>query len=136
MLSLPFMVQMKPLFDDHFVDRFAIVVLLVTRPEAAPLRVLQFNDAVADAGGDDGHERQQQAAVDVGYLAAGEVVVAGQVIARRQRRCVQLHRLRAGIALAEEEHVRLDLALNKHSNSMSPLDHRSSYRSNSLVYVL
>ena len=102
---------MEPLFDDHFVDGFPIVVLLMAGLELTPLGILQLDDAVTDTSGHNRHETQQQASVDVRHLTSGEVVVSGEEVARCQRRGVELRRLRARIVLSEEENVFLDLAL-------------------------
>ena len=103
---------MEPLLDDHLIDGFAaVVVLFVPGLELPPLGILQFDNAVADSGGNDGHEAEQETGVDVGHFAAGEVVVSRQEVARSQRGRVQLRRLRAGIRFAEEEDVLLDLSV-------------------------
>ena len=104
-------VQVQPLLHHHLVHRFPVVVLFVTGLQLAPLGILQFDDAVADAGGDDRHKGQEETAVDVRHFTSGKVIVADQEVAGRQRRGVELTGLRTRVAFPEEEDVLLNLSL-------------------------
>ena len=65
-------VGVQPLLDAHLVHGLAVVVLLPAHLHLPPLGVHDLDDAVAEDTDQDGHDAEDDAAVDVGRLAALE----------------------------------------------------------------